>query len=1048
MRKINLTLCAMLASACAFAQQNGNLIFSTPATNVDYQVCAVSPNGKWACGNIDDGNLRGFVWNLTSGELKELSLPGDETYVLSVSDDGVVAGAFRTTQGTPNNVPLETAGYWKDGKWTALNLENTESGEKLVFGSNANTISANGKFVAGIGDTGDDMWYPVLWENGQLKVVDNISGSVYSVSNDGKILSGWSEHPVKHNRTCTIWKLGEDGKYTKTYMDLKSPWAASPFAVARDISSNNRYVVGFNRVWDLTDDTYTEHDFHYATGGFELVGVTNSGAVYGYHDMSDGRGRQAMRIELDHKTTNMHDFLTEKGVNLDQYPVLYHTCSVSDDEKTYAFLAVSDDSELRSIVVKLDVDTTAMAPVALHNRQLKGVNANRLSWNAPLKNVAGVKGYNIYRNGEKINKELVTERVYIDENLPFATYNYEVTAVYDQKESEKSEALACNVEAPALNAPRNLLAVPSSVNDVRLYWDSPLNNAPAIRYYEADDLFASIGGGNYSFEGAICAHKEDLALYKKNHYQITDVTFIPSSKQKKWTVNFYTSDNDDEPIYSEEIPAENLQYGIENHFTLSKPVEIPEGKDVIMSIGVDVVSGGGFQVLGMVSKKADPRYSDLIRQKTEKDFYSMYESALKSPNGSYEFNICWAMAMHFGKATDSNSNVIKQYKVVANDKEVSQTADHKMRLEKLADGKYTLGVIAEYANGKCSAPATTELEVKANTNVYKTIRPTVETNLGTATVTWEEPVDNDAAVITFANNHNQGGMVGPKNNQYSYMVATRYTGEKLKNYEDFEITGFRFFPLADADFTFILKVDGKEVAEQVLDNGVGYTLNQWNTVKLDEPIKVNRDSEYFLMLDCYDVTPERAPLGLDQQPAYPNVSDLFSLDGGETFRSLSVEGSKSANWMIGMEVASTTPKKLPIEGYNVYLTNEKQTENPITELKYVFENLEARPYQVRVNPVYGDGIGEKKSKAVTFVINLPEGIEDIQNSTLEVTQQATEILVKGGQVNAIDAFNLNGARVAHSDHEVLDITSLQAGVYVLKIQADGRLVTAKISIKK
>ena len=119
MKKFLSTLCAAFIAICMFAQ-NGTLILSTPLVDVEYQVTSMSPNGKWACGNINDGNYRGFIWDLSTGKLTELSAMGDYSVALSVSNNGIVAGTFTDTEMSENGAPLEVAGYWKDGAWHSL----------------------------------------------------------------------------------------------------------------------------------------------------------------------------------------------------------------------------------------------------------------------------------------------------------------------------------------------------------------------------------------------------------------------------------------------------------------------------------------------------------------------------------------------------------------------------------------------------------------------------------------------------------------------------------------------------------------------------------------------------------------------------------------------------------------------------------------------------------------------------------------------------------------------------------------------------------------
>ena len=68
-------------------------------------------------------------------------------------------------------------------------------------------------------------------------------------------------------------------------------------------------------------------------------------------------------------------------------------------------------------------------------------NAITLTWDEP-ENIDGeLTGYNVYRDEEKINEELVKEKEYIDEELADGTYSYQVSAVYEHCESDLSEGI-------------------------------------------------------------------------------------------------------------------------------------------------------------------------------------------------------------------------------------------------------------------------------------------------------------------------------------------------------------------------------------------------------------------------------------------------------------------------------------------------------------------------------------------------------------------------------------------------------------------------------
>jgi len=70
-----------------------------------------------------------------------------------------------------------------------------------------------------------------------------------------------------------------------------------------------------------------------------------------------------------------------------------------------------------------------------------------ITWKEPV-NIDGVLlGYNVYRNGEKINEALLSELEYRDENLDIGTYIYQISAVYEHCESELTEEISITINA-------------------------------------------------------------------------------------------------------------------------------------------------------------------------------------------------------------------------------------------------------------------------------------------------------------------------------------------------------------------------------------------------------------------------------------------------------------------------------------------------------------------------------------------------------------------------------------------------------------------------
>lgn len=105
----------------------------------------------------------------------------------------------------------------------------------------------------------------------------------------------------------------------------------------------------------------------------------------------------------------------------------------------------------------------------------------------------GLLGYNIYRDGNKINSYVLTNTYYDDNGLANGTYNYTVTAVYDEGESNAAGPVQATVSGGLLLPPGNITA--SNINEkVSLYW-FPAGGSEWI-YYHDNGFENSIGSTN------------------------------------------------------------------------------------------------------------------------------------------------------------------------------------------------------------------------------------------------------------------------------------------------------------------------------------------------------------------------------------------------------------------------------------------------------------------------------------------------------------------------------------------------------------------------
>jgi hypothetical protein len=105
-----------------------------------------------------------------------------------------------------------------------------------------------------------------------------------------------------------------------------------------------------------------------------------------------------------------------------------------------------------------------------------------VTWNAPAEGTP--EGYNIYRNGNKLNTALLTTKTFIEENVINGVYAYGVTAVYAGNKESYAEMsnVICYFTPPVLcETPVNPNGV-AELNTAIITWEEPDMDGTLINY--------------------------------------------------------------------------------------------------------------------------------------------------------------------------------------------------------------------------------------------------------------------------------------------------------------------------------------------------------------------------------------------------------------------------------------------------------------------------------------------------------------------------------------------------------------------------------------
>lgn len=973
MKKIYLILSYLLLLSSVAVADKGVLVLPAPRFEGCYtQMSYASLNGEWATGGVYDGSVyQAFRWNTKNNDFEFLNAYGPFSFGYGVTNDGVVVGEFGSTEVLSNGAEIESPCIWYGGKWHLLDygvLGVIDPGVTSLGAARA--VTSDGRHVVGALSTNRG-WKACVWTIGEdMKSSATLlpmeeTGVVEHTSDDAAVVGGFDSY--EGIRMPAYW-TGKDGKYAEVVPDGRKHMGQ--WTVTSGISPNGRYVATWNKLYDLTKNTCIQFDQNTNVDAATVAGVTSNGVVYGQAQKLTSEDLVAYAsFYRDGQWHNLQELLVAQGAKLPVGCRLSDLRYMSDDEKIFFVNATYSNGLSAAMMIKLDENVTTRPPVSVTAKQMSGLATTSISWKAPIANASAVTGYVVYRDGVEIYSGKALN--YKDRDVEIGkTYTYTVKALYGETAGEACEPVTVTLKALSLAAPANLTGRQTGINKVRLAWDAAGTNLPSLQYYENGREISSFGGGKWDIEAGVRFRNADLKMYEG--MAISEVSFYPMSAQKSWTLNFYTGSGiNGEPFYSETIDAKTLLYGQQNTIRLAKPIEVPEEEDVVVSVLVDVAVSS-YNVLGLAIGDNDPGCNDLIRQPGS-PFVSLY---LDAQENGLEYPYSWPFSLGMA-GKDGVAASLEGYKLCQDGKEIVTVPSNtcKYVVPSVEDGNHIYTVSAVYTNNRESDVVQAKVNVAFNDASYRVSDMIIRRGDDMkATVTWRAPMDDEKTLLSYCTDTFDHGMQTSAADGYSFQAATVYPYNKFDQYVgDYQISGIRFYPVGDAEYSFYLNGSEGTLWSVELERGADYILGAWNTIWLDKPISIDGvDTEYQLVADCYDGDAEKPILGMDANPANLMFSDLFSLDDGETWSSYESEVGMRGNWMMGLIITCKDQKPLPVQSYKVYWDGAAMDETISAGAELTAshqfsvadkENL----HNVKVAAVYGSAAGDvKMSNAYEF----------------------------------------------------------------------------------
>jgi hypothetical protein len=116
----------------------------------------------------------------------------------------------------------------------------------------------------------------------------------------------------------------------------------------------------------------------------------------------------------------------------------------------------------------------------------------------------------------------------------------------------------------------------------------------------------------------------------------------------------------------------------------------------------------------------------------------------------------------------------------------------------------------------------------------------------------------------------------------SFMVAMRFEPDQITPYADGMITQVKMFVGSTTLTTeFVLKIwTGPNAATLILDQPLsGLVVGDWNTITLTTPIPIDVSQELWIGYACNNTITGEYPAGCDQGPAVAGYGDMITMDG-------------------------------------------------------------------------------------------------------------------------------------------------------------------------
>jgi hypothetical protein len=305
-----------------------------------------------------------------------------------------------------------------------------------------------------------------------------------------------------------------------------------------------------------------------------------------------------------------------------------------------------------------------------------------------------------------------------------------------------------------------------------------------------------------------------------------------------------------------------------------------------------------------------------------------------------------------------------------------------------------------------------------------------------------------------------------------FSVAIRWDKNQLAEYNGDTLRSIRFF-LADSGFAkVIVKIWTGNDAEQLIfsDTVKSPVINAWNEIPIDTLLLLDAHLEYWVGYRILGQLSGSLPVGIDYSPPNPQHGWMFSVN--ENYWDDAGTWCDYFNWNIQLKLTDNDTTS-DCTGFNIYRKFDDESDyafigfvpNQIVQAEHFYQdaNVENKiEASYRVNALWLSGgdtcvsaFALNSMETEDYVSVLVSGIDHPGEShhlsiyPNPATNQLNITTKNGAAIDEVSIYNLAGQKVfrRNPQHNVLDISKLQTGIYIVEVVLGREKIRQKLIVQ-